>query len=196
MCSCRTLGAVLTVLVIDAYRPDDPDRVAADEAIATLSRRGHDVTRIELVAEAFTPAMSASERTAYHDDDNIVSEDVRRSADLVAAADALLFCYPTTTFTMPQILKAWLERVLLPGVAFVFDSAGRVSPGMTDIKRIGVITTRPHGRLAMALTRDGGRATILRALRLNCARTCRRTFVGMPAGRVDRSLIGRRLARW
>ena len=182
--------------MIDAYRPDDPDRIAVDEAVATLSGTGHEVTRVELVTEAFAPAMSGAERDAYHDDENIVSEEVRRSANLVAEADALLFCYPTTTFTIPQILKAWLERVLLPGVAFVFDSAGRVSPGMTHIKRIGVVTTRPHGRLAMARARDGGRATILRALRLNCARFCRRTFVGMPAGAVDRSLIDRRLSRW
>ena len=184
------------VLVIDAYRPDDPDRQAVDEAVTALAGRGHEVTRIELVSDGFIPAMTVAEREAYHADENIVSDEVRRSADLVRDADALLFAYPTTTFTMPQIMKAWLERVLLPGVAFVFDSAGRVAPGMTNIRRIGIVTTRPHGRVATARARDSGRAAILRALRLSCARTCRRTFVAMPTGRVDAARIRRRFARW
>jgi NAD(P)H dehydrogenase (quinone) len=187
---------LMRILLVDAYAPDDPDRAAVDETFATLVGSGHTVTRIELVAESFHPAMTVEEREAYHADDNIVSDEVRRSAELVGEVDALLFAYPTVTFTMPQIMKAWLERVLLPGVAFVFDPAGRVAPGMTNIKRIGIVTTRPHGRVAIARARDGGRAVILRALRLSCARTCRRTFVGMPSGGVDRARIRRRFARW
>ncbi|MBN4059508.1 NAD(P)H-dependent oxidoreductase [Acidimicrobium ferrooxidans] len=187
---------MMRVLVIDAYDPDDPDCVAADEAVATLIDGGHDVTRIELVAENFATSMSVAERGAYHQDENLVTAEVRRSAELIGQVDAVLFCYPTVTFTTPQILKAWLERVLLPGVAFVFDSAGRVRPGMTNIKRLGVVSTCAHGSRKLRRAGDGGRATILRAMRLSCNKFCRRTYIGMPSGEVDRAKIRKRLQRW
>ena len=36
---------------------------------------------------------------------------------LVRWADALVFVYPTWWMGLPAILKGWLERVFVPGVA-------------------------------------------------------------------------------
>ena len=44
-----------------------------------------------------------------------------RHAEIIKQAEALVFVYPTWWSTMPAILKGWLERVLVPGVGFVFD---------------------------------------------------------------------------
>lgn len=186
----------LRILVIDGFEPDAADRQAVDTAVTILEQAGHEVTRLSLIDEGFANAMSADERAAYHETDNIVSDDVARSVELVKSSEALLFCYPTQTFQVPQIIKAWLDRVLLPGVAFVFDNAGRVSPGLTHIQRLGVITTRPHSRLAVARARDGGRRTILWTLRLNCGLRCRRTFVGARTGEDHSVRIQRALRRW
>jgi putative NADPH-quinone reductase len=190
-----TLSSV-RVLLIDAYRVDDPDRAAAEVAAGALVAAGHDVDHHRLVVDGFEPFMTADERAAYHEDEPLVTDETRAAAHAVAAAEALVFCYPTTTFTVPAVLKGWLERVLVPGVAFVFDAKGRVAPGMTNIRRLGVVTTTPHGWVTTRRARDQGRRTIMWTLRLNCHRWCRRTFVSTPTGRIDERRIRRALGRW
>ncbi len=185
----------MRVLVIDAYATDDPDRVVAERAVAVLAANGHHVDHLELAADAFEPFMSSAERAAYHTDQPLVADDTTASAELVRAADALLFCYPTTTFTVPALLKGWLERVLVLGVAFVFDDRGRVAPGMRQVRRIGVVTTTPHAWLATRRRGDLGRRTIMWTLRLNCHRLCRRTFVSAPRGAGTDPAVGRRIER-
>ena len=187
------------MLLIDAYPVDDPDRAAAIVAAGALTAADHDVDHHCLDAQGFGVVMSAAERAAYHGDEPIITEETSAAAAAVAAADALLFCYPTTTFTVPAQLKGWLERVLAPGVAFVFDDKGRIAPGMDNIRRLGVVTTTPHSWLATRRARDHGRRTILWTLRLNCHRRCRRTFVSVPAGRPggpDETRIRQGLRRW
>ena len=187
----------MRVLLIDAYEPDDPDRRNADTAYEVLAAAGHELRRVDLVADGFTPYMSADERRVYHDEGaNIVADEVERSVDGVRWAEALMFCYPTTTFAVPAVLKAWFERVLLPGVTFTFDAKGRVMRAMTNVGRLGVVTSTPHGRWATARARDRGRRSIMWTLRLSCARTCRRTFVAVRSGRDADSTIRRRLRTW
>ncbi len=187
----------MRVVVIDGFDPGDPDRSTAEACVEALIEGGHEVRRIRLVADDFTPFMSTEERRYYHDEgSNVLVDEVRRSVEAVGWAEALLFTYPTVCFNPPARLKAWLDRVLLPGVAFGFDDSGRVSPGLTNIRRLGVVTATPHGRLATARARDGGRRMIMRALRLNCAKTCRRTFISVASGRDRNGSVTRRLSRW
>ena len=188
---------LVRVLLIDAYDEDDPDRGVVAVATTTLRAAGHDVDHHCLQAQRFAMVMTEAERAAYHEDEPLIALETRAAADAVAAADALLFCYPTTTFTVPAPLKGWLERVLVPGVAFVFDAKGRVAPGMTNVRRLGVITTTPHGWRATRRARDQGRRTILWTLRLSCHRLCRRTFVSLPVGGTGHDArIRRALRRW
>lgn len=170
------------MLLIDAFGVDDPDRVVASTAAETLIDAGHEVDHLRLDAAGFVPFMSSAERAAYHGDQPLIAEETKAGAQALERADGLLFCYPTTTFTVPALLKGWLERVLVVGVAFEFDDKGRTRPGMTNIRRIGVVTTTPHRRWATRRARDLGRRTILWTLRLSCHRLCRRTFVSIPAG--------------
>jgi putative NADPH-quinone reductase len=187
----------MRVLFIDAFAPDDPDRRSADTAAELLAAAGHEIRRVDVVADGFVPYMSAAERSVYHEEGaNILAEEVRYSADGVMWAEALLFCYPTRAFMVPAELKAWFERVLLPGVTFGFNARGKVVAGMTNIRRLGVVTSTPHGRWATARARDRGRRSIMWTLRLSCARTCRRTFISVRAGRDAESTIRRRLRRW
>ena len=179
--------------MIDGFEGDDP-LVAA--SIDTLEGNGHDVEVIDLDGVGFTIAMSNEERRAYHGPDNLITAETRAGADAIGAADALLFCYPTTTYTLPARVKAFLDRVLVPEVAFTFDDKGRVAPAMTNIRRLGVVTRRSHGRVATIRARDAGRRTILRTLRLNCHRFCRRTFIAVAGGDAVTAVVRRRLGRW
>ena len=186
----------MRVLLLDGYDPSDDDRRLVVEAVEELQAGRHEVDL--LAVHDFDAVMSAAERTAYHSEQPVISDDVRDSAERLRAAEALLFCYRTVTFNVPASLKGWLERVMVPGVAFVFDDRHRVRPGMQNIRRIGAITTSPHSRLARLRARDAGKRTTARTLRLSAHKRCRTTFVSVPSPADDDSVarVRRALRRW
>ena len=67
-----------------------------------------------------------------------------------------MFVYPTWWSGLPAILKGWLERVMVPGVGFTFDSrTGKVKPGLTHVRRIvGISTLRVAETLRHARQRQ------------------------------------------
>ena len=70
---------------------------------------------------------------------------------------------------------------------------------MVQVKRIGAITTSPHSASATRSAGDLGRRTILRTLRLNCHKFCRRTFLRVESGVTAASantMITQALRRW
>src|SRR5215468_7336099 len=112
----------MRVLVVHAHpSPTSFSRALADAAEGALQERGHEVTVLHLDDERFRPAMSAAERVAYETDTPILDPQVARHAELLRVSDALLFVYPTWWAAQPAILKGWLERVFVPGVAFSLD---------------------------------------------------------------------------
>jgi len=107
---------------------------------------------------------------------------VARHADDVRWAEALVFVYPTWWAGLPAVLKGWLERVLVPGVAFHLDEhTNKVQAGLRHVRRIVGISTYGSSRAYVMLMNDAGRRTLLRALRMLCARTTRTTWLGLYA---------------
>ena len=186
----------MRVLLLNDYDPLDDDRCVVSASIEELEAGRHNVDL--LAVHDFNPVMSAAERTAYHSEQPVISDDVRDSAERLKAADALLFCYPTMAFNVPATLKGWLERVMVPGVAFVFDNRHRVRPGMQNIRRIGAITTSRHGRLMRLRARDAGKRTTARTLRLCAHKRCLTTFVSLPSPVNDEGIarIRKALSPW
>jgi NAD(P)H dehydrogenase (quinone) len=171
----------MKVLVVHAHPSTTSfSRAIADTAESALRAGGHDVTMLHLDEERFVPAMSAEERLAYETDAPILDAQVAVHADLVAATEALVFIYPTWWAGPPAIMKGWLERVLVPGVAFTLDPVTReVRPGLRHVRRLVGITTYGSSRLYVRILGDAGRRMLMRALRLLCARRCRRTWLAL-----------------
>lgn len=175
-------------------------RAAATEA---LTAAGHDVDLIDLYDDGFDPVMSPAERTAYDTEAPIVATDVHRYAQRLEAAEAIVFVYPTWWSGLPAILKGWLDRVLVPGVGFVYDRSGRIKPGLPGIRRIVAITTYGGSAMRVRLIGDAGRRTLARTLRMNVRRRSRPWWVAMygvntstPAQRVQfEARVRRTLAR-
>lgn len=186
----------MRVLLIDGYEAGHADAVAAETATQVLRSNGHEVDVVALAAMGFGAFMSPAERAAYESDEPLIAAETKASAEALARAEALLFCYPTVMFMVPPLVKSWLERVLVPGVAFVFDNNNKVRPGMTNVKRLGVVTTTPHSAARTRQARDLGRRTIMWTLRLNCHRFCRRTYVTLPVGQVDHARIKSAFGKW
>ena len=167
------------VVVVAHPDPGSFTHAIASTATASLKRTGHQVTVLDLYAEEFRTAMSLDERLAYHSERPILDPMAERHAGIVKQAEALVFVYPTWWSTVPAILKGWLERVLVPGVGFVFDEHQRVRRGLTHVRRIVGISTYGSRRIYVRALHDNGRRTLLRALRLNTATFTRRSWLAL-----------------
>ena len=97
---------------------------------------------------------------------------------LLQAADALLLIYPTWWYGLPAMLKGWLDRVWVPGVAFRL-SPGAIQPSLTNIHRIGVVTTYGSPNWLLWFIGWPDRRMIGRGLRRLCAQRCRLDWLGL-----------------
>jgi NAD(P)H dehydrogenase (quinone) len=173
---------MLVALVVAHPSPDSFCHALAARAAAGLRAGGHDVVVLDLYGDGFTVAMTTDEREAYESGEPILDPQVRTHADLVRRADALVFVYPTWWSGLPAILKGWLERVLVPGVAFRFDErTDKVKPALGHVRHIVGISTYGSPRSYVRLINDNGRRIITRALRMSCGWRTRTRWYGCYA---------------
>lgn len=88
-----------------------------DLVVDKLARAGAEVRLNDLYARGFDPILSAYEHENYLDipvNCIPVAEDVED----IRWCDTLIFIYPTWWYGLPAMLKGWLDRTLLPDVAF------------------------------------------------------------------------------
>lgn len=178
------------LVVVTHPNRDSFTHACADAAVSGLRRAGHTVEVLDLYAMGFSPAMTEAERHAYHSDEPIVHPHIEQSAAAIRAAQMLVFVYPTWWSGLPAMLKGWLEKSMVPGVAFVFDARGKVRPGLQRVRRIVGISIYGSPRTYVHAVNDNGRRVLLRALRLNTGWRTRRTW--MPFYAIDSSTPERR----
>jgi len=172
---------MLVAVVVAHPAADSYCRALAGRAVTGLRAGGHEVVVLDLYADGFAPAMTTAERHAYHGDTPILDDQVAEHADVIRRAEALVFVYPTWWSGLPAVLKGWLERVLVPGVAFGFDDAGKVQPGLGHVRRIVGISTYGSPRSYVRLVNDNGRRILTRALRMSCSWRTRCRWLGLYA---------------
>ncbi len=161
-----------------------------DQVLARLAAAGAEVRLHDLYARGFAPALTRAEWEGYADSPANRAPVAEEVADL-GWCDTLIFIYPTWWYGLPALLKGWLDRVLLPGVAFLMPApGGDIRPGLTHVTRLGVFTTCGASRGLTFLVGAPGRRTLLRGLRLLCARRCRTGFAAHYA--MDSSTPARR----
>ena len=90
-------------------------------------------------------------------------------------AEGWVVIYPTWYYGPPALLKGWLERVWLPGVAFGVAKAKRrpISGELGNIRRFVGITTSGSPWWWLKLIGDPGRSLFMKGLRPLYARGCR-----------------------
>jgi putative NADPH-quinone reductase len=138
-----------------------------DAATKGLRAAGHEVNVIDLALEQFNPVMSTSEWNSYRHGNGDIPVGLERDVSLVKSAELIVFVYPTWWGGLPAQLKGWLERVMLPGTAFVFNENNKVRPGLTNIRRIHIASTFGSPWLYVRFVNDNGRRILARAFRLN-----------------------------
>ncbi|MDB5550933.1 MAG: dehydrogenase [Rhizobium sp.] len=114
---------------------------AAKAVVETLGGKGHTTDLLDLYAEDFDPRLTADERARILEADY----DYSTVAPLVArlrAADGIVLVFPQWWFNMPAILKGFIDRVFVPGVAYnLSPKNGNLVPALGNIKYFWVVTT-------------------------------------------------------
>jgi len=184
----------MNIVVVHAHpSPGSFNRALFDVTVTVLTERGHHVDAFDLYADGFQPAMSAEERVAYHGEDPVIDPLVAIYSQAIDRAEAMVFVYPTWWSGLPAMMKGWLEKSMVPGVAFGFDEkSGKVKPRLQHVKRIAGVTTYGSSRWHIKLMNDNGRRTLLRALRVSTGFRTRTTWLGLYG--IDTASPARRAA--
>ena len=171
----------MKVLVVLAHpNPESFSHAIVDKVSDTLADCGHSVSVIDLYAVGYSPTMTRDELAAYPTSTPAIDPMVIEHTRLIQECSAIVFVYPTWWSSMPAILKGWIDRTILPGVAFSVDpEALKLQPELTNVRRLIGITTFGGPRLASLVARDNGSKIVTRSLRAICHRRCRTTWLRM-----------------
>jgi NAD(P)H dehydrogenase (quinone) len=177
------------------YCHPDPESYSAalrDRAVAALQAAGHQVRMSDLYVDSFDPALSLDEQLDHFNASG-PSPAIAEYCLNLQWCDTLVFVYPTWWSGQPAMLTGWLDRVLVRGVAWELpNGATRITPRLTNIRRLVAITSHGSSRLINMLEGETGRRVIGRAVRMLCHRQARTTWLAMYD--IDRSTPAQRAA--
>ena len=120
----------MNVLIVHAhYEPQSFNAALKDIAVSTLTRAGHEVRVSDLYAMNWNPVASAADFSARSNPDYCVyaleqrkgaesetlAEDIRAEIEKVEWCDLLIFNFPVFWFSVPAIMKGWIDRVFVSG---------------------------------------------------------------------------------
>lgn len=141
----------------------------------TLRENGHDIQIVDLHQENFDPVLRREEWLGYFSEPDKNIDMLKDHVEKLRWAEGMILIYPTWWYGPPAMLKGWLERVFLPGVAFevVPDKNARIVGGLSNIRYVLTITTSGSPRWFLRLVRDPGRNMVMRAMRILFHPRCR-----------------------
>lgn len=152
---------------------------ARDRVIAALRRGGHEVRLTDLYAEGFRPELSDWERV-HHLDPLDTKPDIQRHADDLRWCDTIVFVHPTWWGGQPAMLKGWIDRVWVAGLAYELrPGTNRIRALLTNVRRLVVVTTHGSSKLVNTLQGEPGKRTVTRSLRVLCHRLARTRWIAL-----------------
>lgn len=123
----------MKVLIVYAHpEPRSLNGALRDFAVSHLREQGHDVMVSDLYAMGWKAALDSDDflnrdasaplkvetasKSAF--EQNAQSADIQTEQEKLLTADVLILQFPLWWFTMPAILKGWVERVYAYGLAY------------------------------------------------------------------------------
>lgn len=102
----------MNILIVFAHpNPASFNAAMRQTAVGALSRAGHSILLSDLYSMHFNPALG---KTELQGDLRHIQPEI----DKVRRADLLLFQFPLWWYTMPAIMKGWIDRVFAEGFAY------------------------------------------------------------------------------
>ncbi|WP_410594910.1 NAD(P)H-dependent oxidoreductase [Amycolatopsis sp. lyj-23] len=135
------------VVVLVAHpRPGSFNHALASRVTGTLARAGVPVRFHDLYAEGFDPVLTAEEAytSGTRAEDFLAAEPdplVRQHRSELREAGGLVAIHPNWWGKPPAILSGWLDRILVPGVAYRLDDAGGAPESLLSLRRLLVVNT-------------------------------------------------------
>ncbi len=170
----------MRVLVVSAHPvPDSYVAAVRAAAIRGLATAGQVIDLLDLDAEGFQPLLTREEWEGHRwtgvgthrppGAGDPLPPDVATHAARLRSADALVLVYPTWWGAQPAIMKGWLDRVWVEGVAFTFRADGRrTRHELRRIRHLVAITTHGSPKRINAVEGESGKRLVLRQLRAAC----------------------------
>jgi NAD(P)H dehydrogenase (quinone) len=181
---------VTRALVIYCH-PLEESFVAAvrDRVVDALGRGGAEVRLTDLYGEGFDPCFNATDR-ANHLVAGADPSLARHVSDLLWC-DTLVLVYPTWWSGQPAMLKGWIDRVWVRGVAWELpDGGNRLVPRLTNVRRLVAVTSHGSSKWVNVIEGEGGKRTLTRSLRSLCHPLARTTWLSLYD--IDRSTPAQR----
>lgn len=134
------------VMIVFAHpRPDSFSHAMASQVAEVVRDAGSTVDWHDLYAEGFDPVLPGEEMiTSGADalaDRPAASPLLRAHRDQVARADALVIAHPNWWGKPPAMMAGWLDRVLVPGVAYELDSRTGAPRPLLELRHLLVLNT-------------------------------------------------------
>jgi NAD(P)H dehydrogenase (quinone) len=167
------------VLVVYCH-PSEESFVAAvrDRVTAGLAGTGADVRLTDLYADGFDPLFSAVERERHLEPG--IDPSITSYADDLQWCDTLVLVYPTWWSGQPAMLKGWMDRVWVNGVAWTLPAdANRLKPRLRNVRRLVAVTTHGSSKWINMIEGETGKRTLTRSLRTMCHPLARTTWLAM-----------------
>jgi NAD(P)H dehydrogenase (quinone) len=141
----------VTALVVVAH-PDPESRThhVAHLVADALEQAGTDTARADLHAEGFDPRFTLADRRRYQAA-GPVPPDVAAEHERLDAVDDLVLVFPVFWWSMPAMLKGWVDRVFINGWAF----DDRTTPMTRRLGRLTIHLVMLAGEDAEAFARRG-----------------------------------------
>jgi NAD(P)H dehydrogenase (quinone) len=166
-------------LVVHCH-PDDESFVRAirDGIVATLQAR-HVKVRIEdLYAAGFDPTFTAIDHERHLEPG--ADPSLQSYVDDLQWCDTLVLVYPTWWSGQPAMLKGWIDRVWVNGVAWSLPrGADRIERRLTNVRRLVAVTTHGSSKWINAIEGESGKRTLTRSLRSMCHPLARTDWIAM-----------------
>ncbi|RYY79435.1 MAG: flavodoxin family protein [Moraxellaceae bacterium] len=123
----------MNVLIVHAHpEPQSFTTAMKDLAVQELTNAGHQVEVSDLYALNFNPVASAADFGSRKNPDYLVyaleqrinyenqtiAPDIAAEIEKLVAADLVIFSFPLYWFSVPAILKGWIDRVLVSGLTY------------------------------------------------------------------------------
>ncbi|EFF89590.1 quinone family NAD(P)H dehydrogenase [Streptomyces sp. e14] len=126
-----TFTATPTALIVHAHpEPHSFSTAQMTAAARTLSEAGYRVEIVDLYAEGWAPVLGRDEFAPVDGPfkpqaehlravaDGTLDATVRAHLDRLLAADLLVLSFPLWWFSLPAVLKGWIDRVFVMGGVF------------------------------------------------------------------------------
>ncbi|QIS42718.1 NAD(P)H-dependent oxidoreductase [Clavibacter capsici] len=149
----------MTALIVTAHPdPDSLTHEVARRLEAALGGSG--VTTAHLAQEGFDPVFGMADRRTYAGDAPAPADVVAEQARL-DAVDHVVLAFPVWWWSMPALLKGWIDRTFIGGWAFDIDDGRidkrlqRLTVHLVPVSGFGRESFARHGYLSAFQTQIG-----------------------------------------